>query len=133
MFWITQWLPTVETYVQVPIAYVFISQEKWKLLPAFLKVKGLVRQHIDSFNYFINTEVSTFCLIFYLKQNQIDLPIDYLFRMFLWFTDKRHYESKSKNYKWCRSQLVHEVGVWFIYHLSHNHLEHTQFVEFCTF
>ena len=32
-------------------------QEKWKLLPAFLKVKGLVRQHIDSFNYFINVEV----------------------------------------------------------------------------
>jgi DNA-directed RNA polymerase III subunit RPC2 len=22
-------------------------QDKWKLLPAFLKVKGLVRQHID--------------------------------------------------------------------------------------
>lgn len=32
-------------------------QEKWKLLPAFLKVKGLVKQHIDSFNYFINTEI----------------------------------------------------------------------------
>ena len=31
--------------------------EKWKLLPAFLKVKGLVRQHIDSFNYFINEEI----------------------------------------------------------------------------
>eukprot|EP01114_Cavostelium_apophysatum_P020204 TRINITY_DN6708_c0_g1_i4.p1 TRINITY_DN6708_c0_g1~~TRINITY_DN6708_c0_g1_i4.p1 ORF type:complete len:1163 (+),score=317.41 TRINITY_DN6708_c0_g1_i4:32-3520(+) len=32
-------------------------EEKWKLLPAFLKVKGLVKQHIDSFNYFINTEI----------------------------------------------------------------------------
>ena len=32
-------------------------QEKWKLLPAFLKVKGLVKQHIDSFNYFINHEI----------------------------------------------------------------------------
>lgn len=32
-------------------------QEKWKLLPAFLKVKGLVKQHIDSFNYFINSEI----------------------------------------------------------------------------
>lgn len=32
-------------------------KEKWKLLPAFLKVKGLVKQHIDSFNYFINTEI----------------------------------------------------------------------------
>ncbi|PVD29148.1 hypothetical protein C0Q70_11745 [Pomacea canaliculata] len=32
-------------------------EEKWKLLPAFLKVKGLVKQHIDSFNYFINVEL----------------------------------------------------------------------------
>jgi len=28
--------------------------EKWKLIPAFLKVRGLVKQHIDSFNHFIN-------------------------------------------------------------------------------
>ncbi|XP_064393008.1 DNA-directed RNA polymerase III subunit RPC2-like [Halichondria panicea] len=32
-------------------------RDKWKLLPAFLKVKGLVKQHIDSFNYFINVEI----------------------------------------------------------------------------
>ncbi|CAG5128580.1 unnamed protein product [Candidula unifasciata] len=32
-------------------------EEKWRLLPAFLKTKGLVKQHIDSFNYFINTEI----------------------------------------------------------------------------
>ncbi|XP_047141151.1 DNA-directed RNA polymerase III subunit RPC2 isoform X1 [Hydra vulgaris] len=32
-------------------------EDKWKLVPAFLKVKGLVKQHIDSFNYFINTEI----------------------------------------------------------------------------
>lgn len=32
-------------------------QEKWKLVPAFLRVKGLVKQHIDSFNYFINVEI----------------------------------------------------------------------------
>eukprot|EP00659_Diplonema_papillatum_P004193 gene4193-6508_t len=25
-------------------------EDKWKLLPAFLKVKGFVRQHVDSFN-----------------------------------------------------------------------------------
>lgn len=34
-----------------------LMQEKWKLVPAFLKVKGLVKQHIDSFNYFINVEI----------------------------------------------------------------------------
>ncbi len=32
-------------------------QDKWKLLPALLKVKGLVKQHIDSFNYFINVDL----------------------------------------------------------------------------
>lgn len=32
-------------------------EDKWKLLPAFLKVKGLVKQHIDSFNYFVNVDI----------------------------------------------------------------------------
>ncbi|XP_066991105.1 DNA-directed RNA polymerase III subunit RPC2 isoform X2 [Anabrus simplex] len=32
-------------------------EEKWRLVPAFLRVKGLVKQHIDSFNYFINVEI----------------------------------------------------------------------------
>ena len=32
-------------------------EEKWKLLPAFLKVKGLVKQHLDSFNYFTDVEL----------------------------------------------------------------------------
>src|SRR5258706_10234622 len=30
---------------------------KWLLLPAFLKVKGLVKQHIDSFNYFVDHDL----------------------------------------------------------------------------
>ncbi|KAL6041665.1 DNA-directed RNA polymerase III subunit RPC2 [Balamuthia mandrillaris] len=37
-------------------------EEKWRLLPAFLKVRGLVRQHIDSFNYFINVEIEKIML-----------------------------------------------------------------------
>ena len=32
-------------------------EEKWKLVPAFLKTKGLVKQHIDSYNYFINYDI----------------------------------------------------------------------------
>ncbi|KAK8389706.1 hypothetical protein O3P69_009002 [Scylla paramamosain] len=32
-------------------------EDKWKLVPAFLRVKGLVKQHIDSFNYFINVDI----------------------------------------------------------------------------
>jgi DNA-directed RNA polymerase III subunit RPC2 len=33
------------------------AEDKWTLLPAFLKVKGLVKQHIDSYNYFVNVEL----------------------------------------------------------------------------
>ncbi|KAI8967422.1 DNA-directed RNA polymerase III subunit RPC2 [Mycotypha africana] len=32
-------------------------KDKWKLLPAYLKVKGLVKQHIDSFNYFVDVDL----------------------------------------------------------------------------
>ncbi|KAG8908842.1 DNA-directed RNA polymerase III core subunit ret1 [Tulasnella sp. 403] len=34
-----------------------VAQDKWLLLPAFLKVKGLVKQHIDSFNYFVDVDL----------------------------------------------------------------------------
>ncbi|PWW74364.1 beta and beta-prime subunits of DNA dependent RNA-polymerase [Tuber magnatum] len=33
------------------------AEDKWTLLPMFLKVKGLVKQHIDSFNYFIDVDL----------------------------------------------------------------------------
>ena len=33
------------------------AKDKWNLLPAFLKVKGLVKQHIDSFNHFVEIEL----------------------------------------------------------------------------
>ena len=45
---------SVKALLQEPISSV---QDKSELLPAFLKVRGLVRQHIDSFNYFINQEM----------------------------------------------------------------------------
>ncbi|ORY26355.1 hypothetical protein BCR39DRAFT_541480 [Naematelia encephala] len=32
-------------------------QDKWELLPAFLKVKGLVKQHLDSYNYFVQVDI----------------------------------------------------------------------------
>src|SRR5690348_5739178 len=51
--------------VEVRVFYEFIQhshklvgpQDKWLLLPAFLKVKGLVKQHIDSFNYFVDVDL----------------------------------------------------------------------------
>ncbi|XP_028403072.1 DNA-directed RNA polymerase III subunit RPC2-like isoform X2 [Dendronephthya gigantea] len=32
-------------------------QDKWKLVETFLQCKGLVKQHIDSYNHFINNEI----------------------------------------------------------------------------
>jgi DNA-directed RNA polymerase III subunit RPC2 len=32
-------------------------QDKWELLPAFLQVKGLVKQHLDSYDYFVNVDI----------------------------------------------------------------------------
>ncbi|XP_061343132.1 DNA-directed RNA polymerase III subunit 2 [Gastrolobium bilobum] len=31
--------------------------DKYQLLPEFLKVRGLVKQHLDSFNYFVRTDI----------------------------------------------------------------------------
>ncbi|ANZ76081.1 BA75_03066T0 [Komagataella pastoris] len=33
------------------------AEDKWNLLPAFLQVKGLVKQHLDSFNYFVDKDL----------------------------------------------------------------------------
>src|SRR4051812_13730022 len=33
------------------------KDDKYQLLPAFLKVKGLVKQHIDSYNFFVDNEL----------------------------------------------------------------------------
>lgn len=33
------------------------KSDKWKLLPSFFQIKGIARQHIDSFNYLIDTEI----------------------------------------------------------------------------
>lgn len=42
-------------------------EEKWKMLPHFLRMRGLMRQHIDSFDHFINIELKN---IINAKSNQ---------------------------------------------------------------
>ena len=32
-------------------------EDMWQLLPAYLMIRGLVRQHLDSFNHFIQVEL----------------------------------------------------------------------------
>eukprot|EP00798_Chlamydomonas_sp_ICE-L_P009475 gene9475-32467_t len=57
-------------------------EDKFQLLPAFLKVRGLVKQHIDSYNYLINHDIKKIVLAnekvtcdtdpnFYLKYTNI--------------------------------------------------------------
>ena len=49
-------------------------KDKYELLPAFLQVRGLVKQHIDSFNYFITKELKK---IIHAKGNeQITCDVD---------------------------------------------------------
>lgn len=38
-------------------AYDAHLQEKWSLIPFFLKTKGIFNQHIASFNYFVDIEI----------------------------------------------------------------------------
>ncbi|ODV98504.1 hypothetical protein PACTADRAFT_48250 [Pachysolen tannophilus NRRL Y-2460] len=62
------------------------AEDKWNLLPAFLKVKGLVKQHLDSFNYFVDVDLKKIILAnekvlsdvdpeFYLKY--LDIRVGY--------------------------------------------------------
>ncbi|KAF2463654.1 beta and beta-prime subunits of DNA dependent RNA-polymerase [Lindgomyces ingoldianus] len=48
------------------------AEDKWNLLPAFLKVKGLVKQHIDSFNYFVDVELKKIMLANNIVKSDID-------------------------------------------------------------
>ncbi|KAI3834885.1 hypothetical protein MKW98_015998 [Papaver atlanticum] len=46
--------------------------DKFQLLPEFLKVRGLVKQHLDSYNYFVNTEIKKIIRANSLIQSSID-------------------------------------------------------------
>ncbi|KAJ1340991.1 hypothetical protein BSLG_004464 [Batrachochytrium salamandrivorans] len=59
------------------------AEDKWRLLPAFLQTKGLVKQHLDSFNYFLETEIK----LIVQANAKVDSDIDPHF--FLRFLDIR--------------------------------------------
>jgi DNA-directed RNA polymerase III subunit RPC2 len=58
-------------------------EEKWKLLPHFLRIRGLMRQHIDSFNHFINVDIKQ---IVAAKSNR-EVRSDADQKFFLQYTD----------------------------------------------
>lgn len=48
------------------------ARDKWNLLPAFLQVKGLVKQHIDSYNYFVEVAIKKIVKANYQVVSKID-------------------------------------------------------------
>jgi DNA-directed RNA polymerase III subunit RPC2 len=59
------------------------ARDKWNLLPAFLRVKGLIKQHTDSYDYFINVSLKEI-----VKANEI-IVSDADPRKWIRFTDIR--------------------------------------------
>lgn len=55
-----------------PLPCPALPQDKWRLIPAFLQTKGLVKQHIDSYNYFIETDMKNIML----ANARIDSDVD---------------------------------------------------------
>lgn len=47
-------------------------EDKWRLLPAFLQTKGLIKQHLDSFNYFLETDIKKILL----ANSKVDSDVD---------------------------------------------------------
>lgn len=62
--------PIRELKVSLSIIIILIIQDKDELIPAFLMFRGLVKQHIDSFNYLINHDMRNIILA---KNNNIVL------------------------------------------------------------
>lgn len=58
-------------------------EEKYKLLPHFLRLRGLLRQHIDSFNHFINVDMKE--IVAAKSNNEVRSDADPKF--FLRYTD----------------------------------------------
>lgn len=60
------------------------AQDKWNLLPAFLRVKGLIKQHTDSFDYFCDVELKKI-----LKANEMIISKESNGKKWIRFTDIR--------------------------------------------
>ncbi|PSS02904.1 DNA-directed RNA polymerase III subunit 2 like [Actinidia chinensis var. chinensis] len=66
--------------------------DKFQLLPEFLKVRGLVKQHLDSFNYFVRTEIKKIVRANDLIRSKVD-PSIYLRYKDVWIGEPSLLES----------------------------------------
>ena len=58
-------------------------KEKWRMLPHFLQLRGLLRQHIDSFNHFVSVELRQIVQ----SPSNSELRSDYDPKFYLKYTD----------------------------------------------
>jgi DNA-directed RNA polymerase III subunit RPC2 len=69
-----------DTLLNQPLKHL---SDKWKLVPAFLRLRGLVKQHIDSFNYFLNVSIKE------IIRANMELTSEHDHEFFLRFKDIR--------------------------------------------
>ncbi|GLE07781.1 hypothetical protein PINS_up018447 [Pythium insidiosum] len=73
-------------------------EDKWKLLPYFLQLRGLVKQHIDSFNYFTSVDMKN--IVRAKANNTVRSDADPKF--FLQYTDIHIARRRSRRRRSCR-------------------------------
>ncbi|KAJ4153695.1 hypothetical protein LMH87_010170 [Akanthomyces muscarius] len=73
------------------------KEDKFQLLPAFLKVKGLVKQHIDSYNFFVEHEIKDIVRANRTIRSDVDS------NFWLEFTDIRVDHPQRQDYKEAKS------------------------------
>ncbi|OLY85630.1 DNA-directed RNA polymerase III subunit RPC2 [Smittium mucronatum] len=54
---IYDWISTLPPPKQKLARPIPTLKDKWELVPSFLRVKGLIKQHTDSFNYFVDVDL----------------------------------------------------------------------------
>lgn len=59
-------------------------------MPAFLKIKGLVKQHIDSFNFFVDVEMKKIMLANQIVDSDVDSTFYLKYTPVLLFQIYRH-------------------------------------------
>ena len=86
-------------------------EDKWHLVPAFLRTRGLVKQHTDSFNYLMNQGLSKDCWEVNIARKFGFLYILYFIKyIFLKYILLRlssiTYNTQNKNLKWYKKYKV---------------------------
>lgn len=107
-------------------------EEKWKLLPHFLRMRGVMRQHIDSFDDFINVEIKNIVA----ARSNFEVRSEADPKFFLRYTDiyvgEPNVEEESFVTSNGRNNTKHQSypgHVWFVCSLTSHSLSHFSVVS----